>query len=120
MLRRSVGRRTLADGTQGALYAAPVVLPCQIQAASGDDLKQLDAMNIQGQHRSVYLFGSWAAVVRADQKGGDLIILPDSTIWLCTMSLEDWPGWCKLAITRQLNAVIIDADSDQFIIAGPA
>lgn len=120
MLQRSVGYTTRDDGTQVPSYGPPQTMPCQVQAASGDDLKLLDGMNIQGVHRALYLYGEWAAVVRPAQKGGDLVVMPDSTVWLATMSLEDWPGWCKLAITRQMNANPIELTPGVFILGYPA
>jgi hypothetical protein len=43
-------------------------------------------------------------VSRPDGKGGDLITLPDGTVWLTAMVLENWgfmDGWTKLAIVKQ-------------------
>lgn len=120
MVQRSVGYTTRDDGIQVPKYGPPAEKMLQVQAATGDDLKQLDGMNIQGIHRSVYLYGALKAVVRPDQVGGDLVILPDSTVWLATMSLEDWPDWCKVAITRQMNQTPIEIQAGVFILGYPA
>ncbi len=71
-----------------------------------DELKQLDSLNIQGIKRAIYLNGDWHGLVRTAKKGGDLITLPDGSIWLAVLELENWSmtdGWTKLAIVQQLN-----------------
>lgn len=120
MLQRSAGWDTASDGRTIPIYSPPQQASFQIQAATGDDLKQIDGLNIQGTHRGLYAYGDLAAVLRPAQVGGDLVILPDSTIWLMTMELEPWNGqWCKMAITRQMNAAIIEIRSDIFILGSP-
>jgi hypothetical protein len=121
MLQRSAGWDTASDGRQVPIYSPPQQALFQIQAATGDDLKQIDGLNIQGVHRALFAYGDLAAVIRPAQVGGDLVIMPDSTIWLMTMALEPWQGqWCKMAITQQLNAAIIALRDDVFILGAPA
>ncbi|WP_429322567.1 hypothetical protein [Paraburkholderia sp. GAS448] len=66
---------------------------------------QLDGLNLQGERRALYLDGNWQGVLRAEVKGGDLVTLPDSSLWLIAHVLENWrmtSGWCKVAVTRQM------------------
>jgi hypothetical protein len=72
-----------------------------VQDLSQKDIRQLDALNIQGSQRTVYLNGEVNAVVRFSQSGGDLITTQDGTLWLTTAVLEAWPDWTKIAITLQ-------------------
>jgi hypothetical protein len=66
----------------------------------------LDALNVQGVRRTIYLTGDVMAIVRVDQQGGDLIVFPDGTlpegnIWLAAQVIEAWPDWCRVCITLQ-------------------
>lgn len=102
---RSTGSTTLASGKREPSYAkSPIAV--QVQAMDDEDLKQLDALNIQGVHRKVFANKQVAAAIRVAQKGGDLLVfpagvLPEGTTWLCTHMLERWPGWDMFAITLQ-------------------
>lgn len=106
-LRASTGYTTGPDRTRVPSYAAPVQIECQIQALQYLDLVQLNGLNIQGRRQAAYITGDYASVVRASSQGGDLITLPDGTIWLCCLVLERWSmssGWVKVAITEQNNS----------------
>jgi hypothetical protein len=78
-----------------------LVLQSQLQPLTFQDLMHLDGMNIQGSQRALYVQGAFNGVVRPTQKGGDLVTLPDGKIWLTTHVLEQWPDWCKFAVTLQ-------------------
>lgn len=80
----------------------------QIQALNSDDLKQLDGLNIQGTIQAIYLRGALAGVIRPDQTGGDLVLIPAGRYmgtWLITKVLEQWPDWCKAVIVLQKRSV---------------
>lgn len=106
-VRRSTGvSTTQADGVQVPGYADTPNVPVQVQALTYSDLMKLDALNIQGVRRAVYLNGAVMGLVRVASRGGDLLIfptgtLPEGDVWLCAQSLEQWPDWCKVAITLQ-------------------
>lgn len=108
-LKMSTGYSTLPDGTRVPTYALFPNLPCQIQPLSTDDLMQMErpgvasGLNLQGQHKAVYLNGTWEGLNRNAIKGGDLFEEPDGTIWLVTIQLEDWPDWSKFACTLQVR-----------------
>jgi len=76
----------------------------QVQPLSSGELRHMDALNLQGTNRAIYLGGTLNGAVRATVKGGDLVKLPDGTTWLVTQSLEPFystVGWTKAAITLQ-------------------
>jgi hypothetical protein len=75
----------------------------QVQALTGDDLAQVQGLNLQGVVRAIYLYGDTQGVVRPSQKGGDLIIFNGQT-WLTATVLETWPDWSKVAATLQMDA----------------
>lgn len=85
-------------------YGPTVTMPGQLQSLTYQDLAQLDGLNIQGERRALYLNGLWPGVSRPGELGGDLITLPNGSVWLVAQVLEDWhltAGWTKLCITRQ-------------------
>lgn len=111
-LRRSAGYTTLPDGTQVPSYTDTAGIVLQVQALSGEDLKHIDGLNIQGIKRVAYLNGAAFPIVRNLQFGGDLFVfapgvIPEGTTWLVTQSLEQWgPGaeWSKVLILLQNGA----------------
>ena len=82
-------------------YAAPVTVIAQVQSLTYSDLRQIEGLNIQGERRGVYINGRSDAIIRQDQKGGDLITWNNEN-WLNVHVLEYWPDWCKFVITRQM------------------
>lgn len=104
-IQRSTGYTTSSAGKRTPTYAAAVSVQVQMQALQYNDLVQLDGLNIQGERHAMYLNGNWSGVVRPDGTGGDLITLPNGTIWLVVLVLENWSdldGWTKVAVTRQM------------------
>jgi hypothetical protein len=97
----STGYTTNGDGSRTPSYAEPVDVKCQIQALQYNDLVQTDGLNIQGARRKIYMSGHWAGLVRVDQKGGDLITMPNGDIYLVVLVLEHWPDWTSVAVTLQ-------------------
>lgn len=105
-VQKSGGSTTLPDGSRVPIYPTPIPVTVQVQALTYNDLVHLDGLGIQGVRRAVYLYGSVMGVVRVDQKGGDKLIfpagtLPEGNVWLAAHVLEQWPDWCKIAITLQ-------------------
>lgn len=72
----------------------------QLQALDGDDLKQLEGLNIQGTIKALYVTGTLAGVIRPNEKGGDIIII-DGQEWLTVKVIEGWANWTKVAIRLQ-------------------
>jgi hypothetical protein len=103
-IRISTGSTTAADGKRTPTYATPITVLGQIQALQYNDIMQLDGLNIEGMRRKIYIAGKVDGLVRADQKGGDLITTPDGKVWLVALVLEYWPDWVSCAVTLQKNA----------------
>jgi hypothetical protein len=104
-IQKSSGYTTAADGTRTPTYLAPISISVQLQALQYNDLMAIDGLNIQGERYAIYVNGTWEGTVRADGSGGDLITLPDGSIWLVVFVFENWgytAGWSKLCVTRQL------------------
>ena len=100
--------QTQADGLRSPTFADPISVPAQIQALTFRDLQQLDGLNLQGERRGIYFYGSVDSLGRPDQLGGALVTFPDGSVWLVAIVLETYgnnagpkTGWCKVAATRQ-------------------
>jgi len=109
-LQVSTGSVTNADFSKSPSYAAAVPVMGQVQALSFGDLAQVDGLNIQGIKKAIYLQGDIEGLLRTSGKGGDMITMPDGTVWLVVMVLEAWGNntgktggnWCKVAVTVQV------------------
>lgn len=106
-LYRSTGYTTSTSGKQTPSYAV-VTGSIQVQHLSGKDLKHAERLNLQGVLRSVYMFGDWQGVVRADEKGGDLLVFrpvpaDDLKVWKVVNVAETYPDWCKVLVAMQLD-----------------
>jgi hypothetical protein len=104
-VKRSSGYSLAPGGIQTPAYTT-FSISCQVQALSYTDITQLDGLSIQGVRRKIYLTGNVEGIVRADRRGGDLIIFPNGTLpegntWLAALALESWPDWVSIAITLQ-------------------
>ena len=97
------GWQTNADGTRTPTYNAVNGIQGQIQSLTFRDIQQIAGLNLQGTRKACYLSGEIDGLVRATQKGGDLILFPDGSTWLVAIVLEQWPDWCKAAVTLQNN-----------------
>lgn len=101
-VKRSMGYTIGAGAKQIPTYADPVSGPANVQALDGNDLKQLDGLNIQGTIKAIYLRGVLAGVVRPDGTGGDLVLRNNGAeTWLVVKVLEGWSTWSKCAIVLQ-------------------
>lgn len=101
----ATGYTTNADGSRNPTYSS-VTGSAQVQALTFKDLQQLSGLNLNGTRRAIYFYGDFNGVVRPAQKGGDLVTLTDSTnvgTWLIAQVLEQWPNWCKVAVTLQMD-----------------
>lgn len=109
-LERSSGYTTGANGKQVPAYETAVDGPGQVQALGASDLKHMNDLNIQGVMRKVYLYGNWMGVVRADQKGGDVLTFPQvpgavAQKWKLVTVFETWPDWCAVGVVLQTGGV---------------
>lgn len=102
-VRRSTGFAQNADFTRVPVYSTRSMLG-QVQALTSAELSQLDGMNLQGEKLAIYVNGNLQGVSRPDNAGGDLVTLPDGSVWLVVVMLENFSrmvGWTKAAIVRQ-------------------
>lgn len=100
----STGYVTNADGSRSPSYAAPQMIAAQVQALSYGDIVHADGLGIQGTRRKLYIHGAVNGLVRAQNKGGDLVTLADGTVWKIALILEQWPDWASAIITLQDGA----------------
>jgi len=109
----SDGSTTVASGVRTPNYLPVRRMMGQVQNLTYHDLQQVDALNLQGTRRAIYLNGQIDGIVRAENKGGDLVVIPKGSVnegtWLVAMVLESWTGWCKVAATLQRNPILAPA-----------
>lgn len=100
----SSGYATAGDGARKSAYTTFTDVQMQVQPLSTGDLKLVDSLNIQGELRAIYLEGECAGLVRAREKGGDLIVLtaaPNAGTWLVSAVPEQWADWAHVIATLQ-------------------
>lgn len=97
----STGYTTNPEGSRVPAYAKSQIVFGDVQALQYSDIIQLDALNIQGERRKIYINGEVDGLIRVKNKGGDLITLPDGTVWLVALVLEYWANWVSVAVTLQ-------------------
>jgi hypothetical protein len=103
-IQPSQGYATGDDGKRTPAYGAAIPVSVQMQPLQYNDLIQVSGLNIQGIRKAMYANGEWDAVVRSTQEGGDLVTLPDGSVWLLVFQFEDWnmtAGWTKFCVTLQ-------------------
>lgn len=105
LLETSTGYTTDASGHRTPTYSNSYPI-AQVQSLTTQDIRQLDALNVQGSERKIYLSGVASAIQRVASKGGDVITLSsDGTVWLTTAVLEQWPDWVAVSVTMQNRIV---------------
>lgn len=103
-IKVSTGYTTNPGGSRTPTYTTFTGVQMQVQALTWKDLQQVDGLNLNGTRRAIYMNGRADGVVRSLLKGGDIITLtdgPNAGDWLVAMVLEQWPDWCKYAVTLQ-------------------
>lgn len=106
VLEISNGSTPTPDGRRIPCYLDPWPVEAQVQALGYKDIQQVSSLNLQGVRRKIYFYGDVNGLVRVSQQGGDLVTLPDGTVWLVAMVLEQWPDWCSVAVTLQNDDAI--------------
>jgi hypothetical protein len=97
----SIGATSNPNSSRTPTYEKFTNVSAQVQQLTAKDIAHLDGLNIQGSMRKIYVNGNIDAIVRFNQKGGDLITMPDGVLYLTTAVLERWPDWCAVSITLQ-------------------
>lgn len=89
----------------------PAVIAAQVQPLSSKDLRLLEALNIQGAEKAIWLTGTALAISRIKKRGGDMIVfadglMPEGNTWKVLASLEQWgTTWCHVAVVLQDDVV---------------
>ena len=104
---QSTGYTTAVDGKRTPITSSSTI-QIQAQGLSASDMRHVDALNIEGVVRSVHMYGNVQGVVRADQKGGDILQFPEipgGTVknWLIVQVMETWPEWSRVLVVLQKN-----------------
>lgn len=106
-LKQDSGFTTNPDFSRSPAYSS-TTMNAQIQGLTYQDIVTLNGVGIQGVRRKAYLWGSWTGLLRGLQKGNDLVIFPDSSVWKVAFCFEDYghgvhgqAGWCSVALTLQ-------------------
>jgi len=81
-------------------YNPAVTGYAQVQELTSSELRQVEALNIQGVMRAIYFRGKLNGVIRPESKGGDLVTIGTET-FLVVKTLEQWPTWSKALIVLQ-------------------
>lgn len=76
VVRVSTGATTNADYSRTPTYRDVAGVPMWVDALSYKDLMQVDGLNLNGTRRAIYINGEVDGLVRPENKGGDLILLP--------------------------------------------
>ena len=82
----------------------------QVQSLSESAQRHMNELNIGGILRRVYITGVLSSIVRADQKGGDLLTFTTNGVsrtWMVVHVLEQWPDWCAVVVQQQVVPVVL-------------
>lgn len=98
----STGYTTNSDFSRTPSYSSKS-LKIQVQPISASDLMHVKKLNIQGVLRSVYIFGDLQGIIRADSKGGDMMMFPEipgqsDSSWKVIKVVETWPDWSHVIV----------------------
>ncbi len=99
VIKINTGYVTAPSGKRTPSYSQADV-SVQLQELSSMDLKQMDSLNVQGITRVAYVHGNFSAINRANQTGGDILVV-NGNEWLIVKIAELWYDWCKLIINLQ-------------------
>lgn len=108
-LRRSIGVKSHPDGRREPAFAE-VMGRIQVQGTKSSDLRQIEALDLQGIFRKVYLRGDWQGAVRADIKGGDVFYFPQQQgmkpqKWAVVGVSETFADWCSVIVVLQTEEI---------------
>ena len=103
-IRPSIGYVSSTGGRRIPQYGDPFFLNAQVQSLTYTDIIILDRLQITGIRRGIYLSGDIEGLMRVNQLGGDLIELPNKSVYLVAYVLENYAltsQWVKVAATLQ-------------------
>jgi hypothetical protein len=114
---------TTINFVQTPLYdSLPVMV--QVQAMTSGDALKMDALNIQGAEKIMFVNGLALAINRIQKRGGDLLVfqpglVPEGTTWKIITSMEQWGyTWAKVAVALQDDDLSGAGRSMDFSIPG--
>jgi hypothetical protein len=81
-------------------YTSTTIL-AQVQALSGDQLREINHLNVQGEMRSVICADELRGVSKPDQKGGDMLNF-DGHDWLVVHVQETFPDHTMAIVQKQI------------------
>ena len=106
ILAHNAGYVTQPDLSRVAAYEY-FTARIQVQAVTEDQLTFNTNQGFQGVLRSVYLDGDWSGIIKADQKGNDLLTFGGYD-WMITQVLETWSDWSHVIVAQQnMNATAL-------------
>jgi hypothetical protein len=117
----STGSTYNGDGSRTPTYNPPRIVSAQLQSLQYSDVMKLEGLNIQNVRDKIYLSGDLEGLIRADRRGGDLVIFPDGRTYVVAIILENWPEWTCAAITQQIDPLrfmVSDDPSLTFTLPG--
>jgi len=97
---QSTGYATGSDFKQAPSYAPAIVASMQVQALTQKQLEHMDALNIQGVFKSVYLNGDWNGIIRVSGTGGDLLAF-GGFLWRIVEVSEQYADWTRVTVCLQ-------------------
>lgn len=104
---KSTGHTVDPAGVITPTYADPTTpFGIDVQAATAGDLRHTDYANMEVVARKCWMFGNTTGIVRADLKGGDILLFPQvpaGTIqrWKVVSVAETWAEWCSFLVVLQ-------------------
>ena len=102
-IQLSSGYTTNTDGSRVPQYQPAFNARAQVQELTERDLRQADALNLQGTLRSIYLSGWLSGAVRLNQQGGDIVTMPSGDVYLVSTVRERWNNWVKVLAVLQVQ-----------------
>jgi hypothetical protein len=103
-IKISGGYTTNSDGSRTPTYPLSQSVYVSLQALQYNDIVMADSLNIQGVRQKMYVHGHVEGLVRAKNKGGDIVIFPDGSVWKIALVSEHWRDWTSCILTLQDNS----------------
>ena len=101
-VRPNIGSTSAPGGKRTPTYGDAIPVQAQVQQLTAADLKHMNDMNMSGITRKVWCNYILTGIDRDAGKGGDLLTLPDGTVWLVVQVMETWPNWCSALLQKQV------------------
>jgi hypothetical protein len=106
----SIGQGKDAAFNPIATYAPAVSVFVDLQAETYSDMVHADGLTIAGERWKMYITSEVDGLVRAENKGGDIVTVTDPTspwngyVFLTVLVTEHWQGWTSCLLTLQDGA----------------